>query len=281
MLKRDFLPVRYEPPGDEIVVVRIELVLAEPLLVRELVREGRISQNAGPVGDRPSGQAWQSTVYEHARSTVEIASLEIESAKVAPHSLLQIGRFSTSESLVGTHAAIALIFQRRQHPRQKGRGPCDVVVRKDGDICLDFRDSSNNLTALVGLGNTVNADGGEIQLLDDMLCVLLLGSNSDQDDLVRLGRQDTSNGIPQLAPVAIKGRNYDGNVLRRQPRTIGYRYWSMQAETQQIHGQAKITIEACFVSRASTTRTAPGRWADSQQRYEDMVTGEHDGIKRG
>ena len=220
ILVPDPFPVRNQPPGDEIVIVGVESIPAEPLFVRELVDESVISQDFGPISHRSPGQARKPAVHVHTRRTIEVAPLQIECTQVAPDALRQVGAVSPSKPLIGTHSAESFVFQRGEHPGKQFRGPGDIVVGKHRDFGLNLGKHTNQLTALVGMSQGEDSDLGSPHGLQHQSGFQLIGLDRHQENLERLRGQDTADGIPQLLPSPLNRWNHHGDILRRQPRVV-------------------------------------------------------------
>lgn len=68
----------YRPPGDEIVVVGVEVIPAKPRLVGETVGEGLILKHAGPIGHRSTRKTRESSIHVCTSSAVEIPPLQVQ-----------------------------------------------------------------------------------------------------------------------------------------------------------------------------------------------------------
>lgn len=235
VLVSDFLVVGHEPAGHEVVVVRVELIPAEPLFVGEAVLEGRVFDDAAAVGNGPSGEARQTAVHVHAGGAVEVPPLEVEGVEVAVNASLETGRLRTLQPLIGPHRAVAVILQRGQDPRQQLRRPEHVVVGKDRNGRADFGDRSNHLSPFVGICHAADSDLRRPHALDHGRRSLQIGIDRDQEDFKRLGDEDAADGVPQLGAGAFDRRDDDGDILRRQPRTVRDGDGPESAEGHQVH----------------------------------------------
>lgn len=149
----DPLIMRYQPSRNEVIVVRIKLVLTEPFLVRETVNKSVILEDLRSIGNCSTRQTWQATVHVHASCTIEVSPFQVKSAEVAPESLPQCRGFGTPKPLIRTDAPITLVFQGGQHPWQQLLRPRDIVVRENRDLSLDLGNSTNHLASLVRMGH--------------------------------------------------------------------------------------------------------------------------------
>lgn len=83
-----FPAVRHHPAGDEVVIVRIELVLAEPPpFIGEGVGKCRILEDFGAIGDGPARHAGDAAVDVGGGCTVKVSAFEVQCAKEAPNAL--------------------------------------------------------------------------------------------------------------------------------------------------------------------------------------------------
>jgi len=130
----DPLIMRYQPSRNEVIVVRVELVLTKPFLMRETVNKCVILQDLRSIGNCSTRQTRQATVHVHTSCTVEVSPFQVKSAEVAPKSLPQIRSFCTPKPLIRTNAPITLVFQRGQHPWQQLFRPRDIIVRENRDL---------------------------------------------------------------------------------------------------------------------------------------------------
>ena len=144
--------MRNHPAGDEIVVIRVELILAEPpFLIGEASCELLILQNVRTIGDCTTRHARYPAIHVRSCSTVEIPSFEIQSAEEAIDSLRESWTKCSSKSLACHNSTKLLILKGSKHPQEGLAGPGDIVVRKDDDPGPDFRYSTCHLTPLIRL----------------------------------------------------------------------------------------------------------------------------------
>lgn len=111
ILVPDLLIMRNKPSGNEIVVVRVELIATKPFLVGKSVDECFISDDVGSICHGSAGETGQATIHVHASGTIKVSPLEIECTKEAPDPLLKSGWFSSSEPLVRTDSSILFTLQ--------------------------------------------------------------------------------------------------------------------------------------------------------------------------
>ena len=91
ILVPDLLFMRDKPPGNEIVIVRVELIATKPFLVSKAVNEGFISDDVCSICHGPARETGQATIHIHAGCTIKVSPLEIECTKEAPDPLLKSG----------------------------------------------------------------------------------------------------------------------------------------------------------------------------------------------
>ena len=142
--------MRDQPAGQEIVVVSIELVLAEPpLFICEAISEFDVLQDARPIGAGATRQAGHASIYVSRCSTIKIATLQIQCSQEAVDALGESGVLCSSQTLACDYASILLVLEWRQHPLKGSARPRDIVVSKDCDLGGDLGDGSGHLTSLV------------------------------------------------------------------------------------------------------------------------------------
>lgn len=75
ILNVGFPAMRYGPPGNEIVVVRVEMIPAEPGFIGETVGKGLILEHTSTIGHRPTRKTRDSSIHVRTGSTVKVPPL--------------------------------------------------------------------------------------------------------------------------------------------------------------------------------------------------------------
>lgn len=212
------------PPGDEIVVIRVQLIFPEPpFLVGEGMGEAVILQNLGAIGHRAPGQAGDAAVNMGGGRAVEVPSLQIHRTQKAPDALGE-GRIDRpTQPLARDDAAITLVLlEGGQDPRKRGGGPTHVVVGEDGDGRPNLRKSSGHLAPLVGVrdGKQANSRDGGGHGGQHRLGFLAIGIDGHEQEFIRAIVEDGSNRLHQFISTSFQGRNNDRDILRSQLRII-------------------------------------------------------------
>lgn len=215
--------MRHRPSGDEVIVVRVEVVAAEPRLVGEAKGEGLVLEHVGPIGHCPTREAWQASVHMRTSSTVEIPPLQIQCPKIIVDPLRWARFLCSAQALTSPHPTHARILKRCKYPMEDLRGPCNIVICEDGDVCLDFWYGSSHLTSFVGLRYAENADTGGLHAFDHLPGTFEIHIDGDQQNFKRLCAEERLNGLPQLFSITVDGRDNNSDVLRSQRRNLWYR----------------------------------------------------------
>lgn len=80
----------------------------------------------------------------------------------------------------------------------------NVVIGKDSDLGVNLGNGTNHLAALVGLRNTVDPELRGVQSLSHDSCTLFLGFDGDEYDLIWVCCEDTPDGLPKVASIALE-----------------------------------------------------------------------------
>ena len=215
--------MREDPSGHEVVVVGVQLVLFAPVFVREAVHEGRVLQDVGAVGRRPTRQARDAPVQMRRGRDLKVSPLEVDGAQEAP----EVGPLGAPEPLARSHAADAFLLERGEHPLQDRGGPAHVVVGEDGDPRADLGDGPAHLATLVGLGH---AEGSQPRRRQhgphQPRQSLAMGVGRHQQDLERPGRETAPDRLAQALAIALERRYDDRHVVGVEGRLLGERDWS-------------------------------------------------------
>ena len=183
VLIADFLVMGDEPARHEIIVIGIQLIATEPFFVRECVPEGGVFDDAASIGNGPSGQTGETSVHVHARGTVKVPPLEVKSIQIAVKTLLYRRAFRSPQSLIRPYSTIGIVLQRSKHPREKLRGPQNIIVRENRYVCLNFGDGTNHLPPFIGVGDASDFDFGGVHALDHCLGLFEVRIDGNEQDL--------------------------------------------------------------------------------------------------
>lgn len=99
-------PMTYHPPGQELVVARVELILPEPVIVRETIQEIRVPQDDSAVRSSASRQTWDTAIDVRRARNLDVPDRKPESGENLPdghavaHRLHALGRAHTPNLLV-------------------------------------------------------------------------------------------------------------------------------------------------------------------------------------
>ncbi|EFE44247.1 hypothetical protein TRV_00979 [Trichophyton verrucosum HKI 0517] len=233
------------PAREEVVVVGVELVAAEPpLLVGEAQGELAVLQDLGAVRNGPSRQARHPAVHVRRGGAVEVAALEIQGAQEVPRPLhREQRRADPPQALAGGDAAVdGVLVERRQDPFELRPGPAHVVVHEDGDLGPHLRDCAHHLPPLVGLGDAQQLDPRPRgrHRRQHALRVGPVGVDGHQEDLVGLVQQDGPDGLLELLAAAGQGRDDDGYILGRQLGILRRRDRSKRPDGKQVDHQSQV-----------------------------------------
>ncbi|EFE37102.1 uncharacterized protein ARB_04630 [Trichophyton benhamiae CBS 112371] len=249
------------PAREEVVVVGVELVAAEPpLLVGEAQGELAVLQDLGAVRNGPSRQARHPAVHVRRGGAVEVAALEIQGAQEVPRPLhREQRRADPPQALAGGDAAVdGVLVERRQDPFELRPGPAHVVVHEDGDLGPHLRDCAHHLPPLVGLGDAQQLDPRPRgrHRRQHALRVGPVGVDGHQEDLVGLVQQDGPDGLLELLAAAGQGRDDDGYILGRQLGILRRRDRSKRPDGKQVDHQSQVPVHTIKHTR---THTDPSR----------------------
>ncbi len=156
--------MREHPPGNEIIIIGVELILLTPVFVREVVGEGGVLQDMSAVGHRPSRQTRNAAVQMCRGRDLKVPPLEIDGAEERP----DVRPLGAPQTLTGPHTANLRLLEGGQHPREDGWRPDHVVVRKNGDFRADFGDGTAHLAALVRARDAEGAQARRVNRLHQL-----------------------------------------------------------------------------------------------------------------
>lgn len=209
--------VRHHPARYEVVVVRVQLILAKPpALIGECVRKAHVLEDLAAVCDGSSRQARDTTVDMGGGRAVEVPPFQVDSSQETPDPLRPRGRGSSSHSLACSNPSILLVvFKRRQDPAQQVGWPAHVVVCEDCNGGTDLGDGGRHLAPFVGMGHgkQTNSGFGRGHRLQHLLCLLAVRLDGHQQQFEWLVCQDRADRLEQLISAAFEGGDDNSNIL--------------------------------------------------------------------
>lgn len=248
VLHEGFPAMRHHPTGNEVVIVCIQLVFAEPpFLVGEGTGEHLILENLGAICDTATRHARQAAVQVRCRCTLKVPALQVQGTQEIVNALGERWRSSTAQSLTGHHTTVSLIlFKRGQNPRHSSTRPAHVVVRKYCNGRADFWDSPSHLTALIGVGNSeqTNSRLGRGHGMEHVFSFLPIGLDRHQKKLVGPVVENRPDGLNQFIATALQRRDDYRDILRGQFRVFRRRDGFEGPEREEADNQAEVTIDA-------------------------------------
>lgn len=248
VLNVGFPTVRDHPARNEVVVVGIELVLAEPpFFVGEGVSEAVVLQNLGPVGNGAARQARHAAIHVGGGGAVKVAALQVQGSEEVPDAFGKGGIDGSTQALAGHHAAVTLVsVEWSQNPRQGSGRPADVVVGKDGNGRADFRDSPGHLTALVGVGDSEEANSGVEggHGTQHLLGLFAIGLDGDHQQLGGPVVQNGADCFHQFVTASLQSGHDHGHIIGIQPGALRDGYCFECVERPQVDDQAGISVDA-------------------------------------
>ena len=240
--------VRNHPPGQEIVVVCVELVLTEPpFLVGKAIGEFDVLEDAGAVSAGAARQARYTSIHVSCGSAIKITTFQVKCPKESIYPLREGRMLSSSQPLTGDHAPVLLVLERSQHPLKSSDRPCNIIISKDDNLGGDLRDRSGHLTPFVCVLDRHTSDPLIIEsrhFVHGSLGLVHILINCDQNQFLGLVLQDRGDGPLQFFSFAIQRWQNDCNIRWSQSGV----YWNWDRfecpEGPQIDDKSKIAVEA-------------------------------------
>ena len=197
------------PPGEVLVVARVELVLPEPVVVGESVQELGVLENDRPVGRRTTRETGETAVDVSRGRNLDVPDGETERGENLPDGHVLADRL---HALGCADTTDLLVLKAGEDVRKHGRGPDGVVVSEDDNVGGAVFDAVRHLEPLVGEGdgqdtNALWVDGvGEVLEGPEHL---LLG---DDENLLGLADEPTVGGLLELLS-GVDGGDDDRDIL--------------------------------------------------------------------
>jgi hypothetical protein len=205
-------PVRDQPPGDEVVVIRVQLELA-PALRLEAVQEQGALEDLGSEGAGPARHARGAAINAVGGRDLEVPPLDVGRAQPVVDAGRHGSRPDALDPLTGTNPPDPRILERGQEPGQDRARPRDIVVGHDGDGGLDPGDGLAHLDALIRDGGVEDADVGRLERLDKREELLILVRGGDEEELIGVTGEDALQSLPQLLEMIVDGGDDDRHIL--------------------------------------------------------------------
>jgi len=172
--------MRDHPPREELVVARVEVVLAQPEIVREPVQEVRVLEDDGPVRGGPAGQARDTAIDVRRRGDLDVSDGKSERSEDLPDGKLLAAWL---DALRRADSADLLVFKAREHIRQECGRPDGIIVSEDDDVGGCVSNPVGHLQTFVCKGNGEDTDAGGVDRVGELLKRPLHLVFRDDDDL--------------------------------------------------------------------------------------------------
>lgn len=130
--------------------------------------------------------------------------------------------------------------------------PDHIIIRKDGDLGHDFRNSSAHLAALVGLCNAQYANFTAVESSNSSFGSFYASIDGDNDDLERLCRQTRLDGAAEGFPFAFNGRDDDSDIFVGVEWRFGDGDGFICPIGNQVNNKAQITEDAADIGKHMT-----------------------------
>lgn len=220
VLHADFPIVCVKPPGDEVVVVGVELA-GSPLFVSKSIGKIFVLQDAAAISRTASRQAWQATVDVQTGRAVKVSAFEVGGAQEVPDA----NSLASLKSLRCADTAHLGVFEWCQHPLQHFLGPDDIVVDEDGEFGGDFRDGSAHLPTLVRFPDAQDPQLLRVDLVSDFGQCLSVGIDGDEEHFVGLRLQACPDRPVEFLATGGDGGQDNGDILGGVCWSLRYGYW--------------------------------------------------------
>ena len=140
------------PAGDEVIIIGVEgpELIEEEALVSEALDELGVSEDLGPVGRGAPRYNKHPGIHCVCSPDFKVVTLEVQRTEHVPEGLDVEARVSAADALVCANDANARVFEGREHGGKKPcRGPKDVVIEKNSDLCAHVLQTVCDLDPLV------------------------------------------------------------------------------------------------------------------------------------
>ena len=180
------------PSGQELVVTRVQVILAHPEIMGESVDKFRILEDDRSVSSSSSRKTRNSSIDMRRTRNLNIPDGQPESGQDLPHRHPIPTRL---DPLTRPHPAYLLILETREDVGKQRRRPNRIIISKDDDIRGSMPDSVDHLKTLVGERDGENSDLVRIDRVGKFLQGTLHGLFSDDDDLLGITFQPGKGGL--------------------------------------------------------------------------------------
>jgi hypothetical protein len=184
--------VRDHPTSKELVITRVEVVLVEPKVVGEAVKEIGVLENDGTVSSGTTGETRDTAVNVGRRGNLNVTDGQTESSKNLPDGHAGTARLDTLRS---TDTANLLVLEAGENVGKKLRGPDSVVVGEHNNVGRRVTDTVSHLETLVGEGNSKNADARRVDTVRELLQGTLHLLLCDNNNLLRFSNEPRKGGL--------------------------------------------------------------------------------------
>ena len=130
------------PPSQKLVVARVQVVFAQPIIVSKTMNEFGVLENDRPVRGGTTGQATDAAVDMGRGRDFDVPNGQTESCEDFPN-----GEFLSDglNPLRCTDATHFLVFETGENVGKEGRRPDGVIVGKNDNVRRNFLDSLDHL----------------------------------------------------------------------------------------------------------------------------------------
>lgn len=178
----------HHPPRQKLVIARVELVLPQPVVVRETVQELWVFEDDRSVGSCTARKTWKTAIDMCAGANFDVTDRQTECREDLPNCHAFAHWLDT---LTRAYASNLLVFKTCEHIWQKRRWPNSIVVCKDNDVCRGIPDTVCHLQPLVRERNGEDANTLRVNGVGKFLERNEHFLFGDDDDLFRFASKPT------------------------------------------------------------------------------------------
>lgn len=238
-------PVADHPPREELVVARVELVLAQPVIMRESVEKLGVLEDDGAVRGCTPGETGNAAINVCRGGDFDVSNGEAERREDLPdrHPVP-----TWLHTLTRPHTADLLVLETGEGVREERRRPNGVVVGKHDDIRRRILDPMAHLQSFVRKRDGQHTNALRVDLVGKVLQGpehLLLG---DDEDFLGLADEPAVCGLLELF-AGVDGGDDDGDILGGD---VGRVFWegdrAVDRPGYETYAVPEVAVE-------------PGRWS--------------------